>query len=113
MFCTGRSGSWRSKTIFWTKSSASEPSATSRAGRARERSAAGITAVPVAGGVALFGLSPTGRGRRGGPRHHGTDRPAVSGPALLRLAPDGSVAGDPRAFGPKQTGAAAGGGGWG
>src|ERR1700722_7140517 len=95
-----------SKTIFWHESSANEPSATSRAGRARGRSAAGITAVPVAGGVALFGLSPTGRGRRGGPRHHGTDRPAISGPALLRLAPDGGVAGDPRPCGQSQTGPA-------
>ena len=54
-------------------------SGTPHVGRARERSVAGITAVPVAGGVALFGLSPAGRGQRGGPRHHGTDRPAVSG----------------------------------
>ena len=106
MFCTGRSGSSRSKMIFWHESSANEPSATSRAGRARGRSAAGITAVPVAGGVALFGLSPTGRGQRGGPRHHGTDRPAISGPALLRLAPDGGLAGDPRPCGQSQTGPA-------
>src|SRR6516162_10244034 len=92
--------------IFWHESSANEPSGTSHAGRARERSVAGITAVPVAGGVALFGLSPAGRGQRGGPRHHGTDRPAVSGPALLPLAPDGGVAGDPRPFGQSQTGPA-------
>src|ERR1700740_210005 len=93
--------------IFWHESSANEPSGTSRAGRARERSAAGIAAVPVAGGVALFGLSPADRGQLGGPRDHGTDRPAVSGPALLWLAPDGSVAGDPRPCGQSQTGPAA------
>src|ERR1700758_2605816 len=34
---------------------------------------------------------------------HSTDRPAVSGQALLRLAPDGSVAGDPRSCGQSQT----------
>jgi hypothetical protein len=91
---------------FWHESSANEPSATSRAGRARGRSAAGITLVPVAGGVALFALSPTGRGQRGGARHHGIDRPAIFGPALLRLAPDGGVAGDPRPCGQSQTGPA-------
>src|SRR5205814_2460897 len=80
--------------------------ATPRAGRARGRTTAGITAVPVAGAVALFGLSRTGRGRRGGPRQHGTDRPAISGPALLRLAPDGDVAADPRPCGQSQTGPA-------
>ena len=32
------------------------------------------------------------RGRRCGPRHHGADRSAVSGPALLRLAPNGGIA---------------------
>src|SRR5260370_968524 len=73
----------------------------------KKHNAAGITAVPVAGGVALFGLSPAGRGRRGGPRHHGTDRPAVSGPALLRLAPDGGVAGNPGSLGQSQAGPAA------
>src|SRR6516164_7060322 len=92
---------------FLHESSANEPSGTSRAGRARERSAAGITAVPVAGGVALFGLSPGDRGQRGRLRHHGTDRPPLSGPAVLRLAPNGGMAGDPGSPGQPQAGPAA------
>src|SRR6266404_2707427 len=55
--------------------------------------------MPVAGGIALRGLPDAGRGRRGGLCDHGADRSALSGPALLRLAPDGGVAGDPRSPG--------------
>src|SRR5205085_1772381 len=50
----------------------------------------GITAMPLAGGVARGGLPQAGRGQRRGSCDHGADRSAVSGPALLRLAPDGS-----------------------
>ena len=39
-------------------------------GRAYGSGAAGIAAVPVAGGVTLFGLSPANRGQQGGRRHH-------------------------------------------
>ena len=47
------------------------------------KGAADIAAMPVAGGVALFGLPEVGRGQRRGSRDHGADRPAVSGSALL------------------------------
>src|SRR5512133_2973427 len=80
---------------FWHESSANESSRTARDGRAREPGAAGITAMPVAGGVALGGLPQAGRGQRRGSRDHGADRPAVSGSALLRLAPHVGVARDP------------------
>src|SRR4029077_8752824 len=66
---------------FWHESSANEPSGTACAGRARAPGAADITAVPVVGGDALFGLPAAGRDRRGGPVDHGVDRPALSGPA--------------------------------
>jgi len=58
------------------------------AGRAHGPGAAGITAVPVIGAVALFGLPAAGRGRGQGPHDHGVDRPALSRPTVLRLAPD-------------------------
>ena len=61
----------------------------------------------VVGGLALFNLPPAGRGQRGGSSDHGTDRPAVSGPALLRLAPDGSLVGNTRPPGQPQAGPAA------
>src|SRR5271169_6038471 len=89
------SASGLSKTIFWHESSADEPSATPRADRARGTGSAGIAAMPVAGGVARLDLPPAGRGQRGGAHNHGADRSAVSGPALLRFAPDGGVAGHP------------------
>src|SRR5712671_3517900 len=65
---------------------------------------ADITAMPVAGDLALCGVPQTGRGRRGGSCDHGLDRSAVSGSALLWLAPDGGVAGDPRPCRQPQTG---------
>src|SRR4029077_20187056 len=92
-----------SKTIFWHESSANEPSGTACAGRAHGP-AADITAVPVVGGDALFGLPAAGRGRREGPVDHGVDRPALSGPAVLRLAPDGGMAGHPGSPGQPQAG---------
>src|SRR6516165_9644524 len=95
------------KRFFWHESSANEPSRTACARRAHGPGAAGITAVPVVGGLALFGLPAAGRGRRGGPSHHGADRSAVSGPAVLRLAPDGGMAGHPRSPGQSQAGPAA------
>src|SRR6516162_3864081 len=92
--------------IFWHEGSANEPGGTARDGRARGPGAVGITAVPVVGDVALFGLSPAARGQRAGPHDHGTDRPAVSGAAVLRLAPDGGMACDARSLGQPQTGPA-------
>src|SRR5260370_36170678 len=82
--------------IFWHESSANEPSGAARSGRAWRPSAADIAAMSIAGGGALFGLSPGGRGQCGRPFDHGADRPALSGAALLRLAPDGGAAGAPR-----------------
>src|SRR5438477_13219423 len=71
--------------------------------------------MPVTGGVTRGNLPQAGRGQRGGSRDHGADRSAVSGPALLRFAPDGGVVGDPRPPRQSQTGpapdAAAGAGG--
>src|SRR5271169_3146342 len=84
---------------FWHESSPNEPGGTACADRARGSGAAGDAAVPVVSGLALFGLPPPGRGQRGGTRHHGADRPALSGQAVLRLAPDGGKAGDPRSPG--------------
>src|SRR6266481_8350554 len=107
IFCLDRSGSRRSKTIFWHESSANEPSGTARAGRARGPGAAGITAMSIVGGIALFSLPPAGRGQRGGPSDHGADRSAVSGPALLRLASDGGMVGNPGSPGQPQAGPAA------
>ena len=87
------------KRFFWHESSTNEPSRTACARRAHGPGAADITAVPVVGGLALFGPPAAGRGRRGGPSHHGADRSAVSGPAVLRLAPDVGMAGHPRSPG--------------
>jgi transposase len=91
---------------FWHESSANEPSRTAGIGRARGPDAADRAAMPVAGDVAHGGLSEAGRGQCRGSRNNGADRPAVSGAAFLRLAPDGGVAGDPRPGGQPQTGAA-------
>jgi len=100
---------------FLARSSANEPGGTARDGRAREPGAAGIPAMPVAGGGALGSLPEAGRGQHGGSCDHGADRSAVSGPALLWLAPNGGVVGDPRPCRQSQTGpaldAAAGAGG--
>src|SRR3984957_4590545 len=93
--------------IFWHESSANEPGETARDGRARGPDAVAITAVPVVGGIPRFGLSPTARGQRAGPHDHGVDRPAVSGAAVLRLAPDGGMACDARPPGQPQTSPAA------
>src|SRR6516162_1405920 len=57
--------------------------------------------------VALAAIKGDRTGQRGRPRDHGADRPAVSGPTLLRLAPDGGMAGDPRSPGQPQAGPAA------
>src|SRR3984957_18906633 len=51
--------------------------------------------MPVAGGVALGSLPEAGRGQRRGSCDHDADRSAVSGSALLRLAADDGVAGNP------------------
>src|ERR1700757_3757663 len=83
--------------IFWREGSANEPGGTARDGRARGPDAASITAVPVVGGVPRFDIPPASRGQRAGPHDHGADRSAVSGPALLRLAPAGGLAGEARA----------------
>ena len=76
-------------------------------GRGREPSAAGLAAMPLAGVAALDGLPAAGRGQRRGSCDHGADRPPVSGSTLLRLAPDGGVARDPRPQRQSQAGAAA------
>src|SRR5499427_2731497 len=91
--------------IFWHESAATEPGGTARNGRARQPGAANIAAMPVAGSVTLFALTPAGRAQRGRSCDHGA-RSAVSGPALLRVTPDGGMAGDPRPCRQPQTGAA-------
>jgi hypothetical protein len=63
--------------------------------------------MPMVGGIALLSLPPASRAQRGGPSDHGADRSAVSDPALLRLASDGSLAGDPGSTGQPQAGATA------
>src|SRR4051794_7826088 len=92
--------------IFWHESSATEPGGTARDGRVHEPGAANIPAMSVAGAASLVSVSQAGRGRRGGSCDYGADRSALSGPALLRLAPDGGMAGDPRPSRPPQAGAA-------
>src|SRR5437660_12199874 len=62
--------------------------------------------MPVAGIASLISVPQAGRGRRGGSCDYGADRSAVSGAALLRLAPDGGMAGDPRPSRQPQAGAA-------
>src|SRR2546423_7852419 len=91
--------------IFWHDSSATEPGGTARDGRVHEPGAANIPAMSVAGAASLVSVSQAGRGRRGGSCDYGADRSALSGPALLRLAPDGGIAGDPRPSRPPQAGA--------
>src|SRR5260370_31399506 len=63
--------------------------------------------MPAVGDIPFFGLPPASRGQRGGLRDHGADRPAVPGAAVLRLAADGGVAGDPGSCRQPQTGPAA------
>src|SRR5438477_4326311 len=78
--------------IFWHESSATEPSGTARDGRAHQPGAGNIPAMPVAGAAPLVSVSQAGGGQRRGSCDYGADRPAVSGPALLWLAPDGGMA---------------------
>src|SRR5258706_9511087 len=92
--------------ICWHESSATEPGGTARDGRVPEPGAANIPAMPVAGIASLISVPQAGRGRRGGSCDYGADRSALSGPALLRLAPDGGMAGDPRPSRQPQAGAA-------
>src|SRR5436190_10387879 len=92
--------------IFWHESSATEPGGTARDGRAHEPGAGSIPAMPVAGAAPLVSVSQAGGGQRGGSCDYGADRSALSGPALLRLAPDGGMAGDPRPLRQPQAGAA-------
>src|SRR5205823_1490298 len=92
--------------IFWHESSATKPGGTTRDGRAHEPGAANIPAMPVVGGAPLVSVPQAGGGRRGGSYDYGADRSALSGPALLWLAPDGGMAGDPRPSRQPQAGAA-------
>src|SRR5438309_10679534 len=92
--------------IFWHESSATEPGGTARDDRAHEPGAANIPAMPVAGAAPLVSLPQAGRGQCGGSCDYGADRSALSGPALLRLAPDGGMAGDPRPSRQPQAGGA-------
>src|SRR5438477_13070781 len=62
--------------------------------------------MPVVGDNPVFGLPPASRGQREGPRDHGAYRSAVPGSAVLRLAADGGVAGDPGPCRQPQAGAA-------
>src|SRR5207237_1863473 len=92
--------------IFWHESSATKPGGTTRDGRAHEPGAANIPAVPVAGAAPLVSVPQAGGGRRGGSCDYGADRSALSGPALLWLAPDGGMAGHPTPSRQPQAGAA-------
>src|SRR5437868_13394498 len=62
--------------------------------------------MPVVGDNPVFGLPPASRGQREGLRDHGAYRSAVPGAAILRLAADGGVAGDPGPCRQPQTGPA-------
>src|ERR1700750_3486558 len=92
--------------IFWHESSATKPGGTPRENRAHEPGAANIPAVPVAGGAPLVSVPQAGGGQRRGSCDYGADRSALSGPALLWLAPDGGMASDPRPSRQPQAGAA-------
>src|SRR5205809_571238 len=81
---------------FWHESSATEPGEAARYGRAHESGTVNLATMPFAGGAALVGVSQAGRAQHGRSCDHGADRSAVSGSALLRAAPDGGMAGDPR-----------------
>src|SRR2546421_8254471 len=98
--------------IFWHESSATEPGGTARDGRVHEPGAANIPAMSVAGAASLVSVSQAGRGRRGGSCDYGADRSALSGPALLRLPPDGGMAGDPKPSRPPPAGGAPGAAVW-
>src|SRR5215831_5484138 len=84
---------------FWHESSAAEPGGP-------EPGTANIPAMPVIGGAALVRVPQAGRDQRAGSCDYGADRSAVSGPALLWLAPNGGMAGDPRPSRQSQAGAA-------
>src|SRR5260370_12564881 len=62
--------------------------------------------MPVAGAAPLVSVPQAGRGQRGGSCDYGADRSALSGPALLWVAPDGGMAGNPRPSRQPQAGAA-------
>src|ERR1700719_916323 len=92
--------------IFWHESSATEPGGTARDDRAHGPGAANIPAMPVAGAAPLVSVRQAVRGQRGGSCDDGADRSALSGPALLWVAPDGGMAGNPRPSRQPQAGAA-------
>src|SRR5215510_5887815 len=92
--------------IFWHESSATEPDGTARDGRAHEPGAANIPAMSAAGAAPLVSVPQAGGGQRRGSCDYGADRSALSGPALLWLAPDGRMAGDPGPSRQPQAGAA-------
>src|SRR5262247_632234 len=92
--------------IFWHESSATEPGGTARDGRAHKPGAANIPAMPVAGAAPLVSVPQAGRRQRRGSCDYGAARSELSGSALLWLAPDGGMAGDPRSCRKPQTGAA-------
>src|SRR6201997_1707431 len=92
--------------IFWHESSATKPGGTTRDGRAHEPDAANIPAMPVAGGAPLVSVPQAGGGRRRGSCDYGADRSALSGPALLWLAPDGAHGWRPKTIAATQGGAA-------
>src|ERR1700732_4571896 len=62
--------------------------------------------MPGGGDIPFFGLPPGRPGARRGLCDHGADRSAVPGSAVLRLAADGGVAGDPGPCRQPQAGAA-------
>src|SRR6516162_2968465 len=92
--------------IFWHESSAIKPDGPMCDGRAGEFASADIPAMPIAGSITLVNLPQAGRGQCGGSCDYGADRSAVSGPALLRLAPDGGMTGNPRPDRQPQAGSA-------
>src|SRR5438552_18689567 len=92
--------------IYWHESPPTEPGGTPRHGRPNEPGAANIPAMSVAGAAPLVSVPQAGRGQRGGSCDYGVDRSALSGPALLWLAPDRGMAGDPRPSRQPQAGAA-------
>src|ERR1700756_5808823 len=99
--------------IFWHASSATEPGGTARDGRAHEPGAGNIPAMPVVGAAPLVSVSQADGGQRRGSCDYGADRSALSGAALLWLAPDGGRGGGPRTPRPPPTGGGARGGGGG
>src|SRR6266513_1118481 len=72
----------------------------------RSLGTAGLAAMPAVGGIARFALPPAGRNQPAGLHDHSADRSAVPGAAVLRLAADGGMAGDPGPCRQPQTGPA-------